>query len=145
MWMVVEAYIISYLCVSLPLLWVFPIFLLPCLKSYGYGMAFNSFLSLDGFIHPLFVVWPAGGIFVFSQVLFLLRSTISLLRPNFTLICRNGFLRDSLQPMELNSFVDIVSQDLIFVLSYLIEYNCPLYTIIYWEYHPRKHSRSVGW
>ena len=39
----------------------------PYVNAYGYGMALKYFLSLDGFIHPLFLVWTHGGVFVFYQ------------------------------------------------------------------------------
>ena len=108
----------------------FSAWLLPCIKAYGYGVAFNSFPYLDGFIHPLFPVWHSGRIFVFSQVLFFLRSAILLLRPNHIMKCIHGLLHDSLHPMELDSFVTLVYQDLIVVLSDVNNYNCPLYTVI---------------
>ena len=41
----------------------------------------------------------------------MLRSTILLLRLNHTLKFRHGFLHDTIQPMELDSFVSIISQD----------------------------------
>ena len=51
-----------------------------------------------------------------------------LLRLNHTLKCRHGFLHTPLQAMELQIFVALVSQDVIVLLSDVIEYQCPLYT-----------------
>ena len=59
-----------------------------------------------------------------------MRSTIMLLRLNQILKCRHGLLNAPLQTMELDSLVSLVSQDLIVFLSYVIEYNCPLYVRI---------------
>ena len=47
-----------------------------------------------------------------------------------TLKCNHGLLHDILQYMKLDSFVDIVFQDLVFVLSDVIDCHCTLYTVI---------------
>ena len=54
--------------------------------------------------------------FSFSASLFL-RFTISLLRLNHTLEYIHDFLHALLQPMKLDSFIALVSQDLIVVLN----------------------------
>ena len=46
---------------------------------------------------------------------------------NHTIKCRNGFLHNPLQPIELDSFVDLVFQDFIVVLIDVIDYHCPFY------------------
>ena len=71
---------------------------------------------------------PSSVVLVFSQGLFLLSSTISLLPLHHTLECIHHFLHAPLQPMELDSFFALVYQDLIFVLSGVIEYQCLFYT-----------------
>ena len=66
-----------------------------------------------------------------------MRSAILLLRLNHTPEFRHGFLHNPLQPMEIDSFVDIVLQDIIVILSNLIEYHCSLYMLIKEACHPR--------
>ena len=46
-----------------------------------------------------------------------LRSTIPLIRLNHNLECRHGFIHAPLQYMELDSFIALVLQELIVVLS----------------------------
>ena len=58
-------------------------------------------------------------------------STISFLHLNHTLKCVHGFLLAPLHPMELEIFIDLVFQDLIVVLSDVIEYHYLLYMEIY--------------
>ena len=41
--------------------------------------------------------------------------------------------------MELGSLVDLIFQDLIFVLSDIIEYHCLFYILVYEAYHLREH------
>ena len=53
-----------------------------------------------------------------------MRSTIPLLRLDHTPKFRHGFLHAPLQPMEIDSFVVLIFQDLIVVLSDVIEYHC---------------------
>ena len=69
-------------------------------------------------------------IFIFYQGAFFLRYTILFLCLNHTLKCRHEFLYAPLQPMEPESFIDLVSRDLIVILSDVIEYHYPLYTVI---------------
>ena len=67
-------------------------------------------------------------VFIFFQGAFLLRSTILLLGLNHTLKYRHAFLHTPIKYMELVIFVAHVFQDLIVVLSDVIEYNCLFYT-----------------
>ena len=46
--------------------------------------------------------------------------------------------------MELDSLIVIIFQDLIVVLSDFVEYNCPLYTVIYRDFHIQEHGQKVG-
>ena len=55
-------------------------------------------------------------------------STIPLLHLDHAMECRHLFFHAPLKPMELGIFVALVFQDLIFVLSDVIEYHYPLYT-----------------
>ena len=57
-------------------------------------------------------------------------STILLLHFNHSLECRHRFLYTTIQPMDLDSFVALVFQDRILILSDAIEYHCLFYTKI---------------
>ena len=46
--------------------------------------------------------------------------------------------------MELDSFVSIILQDLIFILSDVIEYQCLFYMVIYEALKLREHRKKVG-
>ena len=72
-----------------------------------------------------------------------LRSAIPLFRLDYTMECTHKFVCATLQYMELDSFVSLVLQYLIVVLSDVIEYHCPFYTVIYEACHLRKNSRKV--
>ena len=45
--------------------------------------------------------------------------------------CGHGILHGSLQHMKLDSFIALVFQDIIVVLSDVIEYRCKLYAGVY--------------
>ena len=83
-----------------------------------YGLQLLS-VSLLLYISPIpgLTCWRG---FCFLPGVIFLRYTIALLRLNYALKYRHSFPHALLQPMELESFVDLVSQDLIVVLSDVI-------------------------
>ena len=94
-------------------------------------MSFKYIPPIGGLFHPLFNVLNFVRFFIFYQGKIFLRFTIPLLCLDHTMECRHGFIRDPLESMELGSFIALVFQDLISVLSDVIEYNCKFNTGIY--------------
>ena len=66
--------------------------------------------------------------FIFCHWEIFLRSTILLLGLQHTLECIHVLLHAPLHPTKLDGFVALILQDIVAVLSDVIEYHCPFYT-----------------
>ena len=118
-WKWVAVYIYSFW--NDPLSWGFiPTWIRPYSRIYGYGIYLYYFISIGGFILPLFRFWYFCKIFIFWQGPILLRSTSPLFHFDHILKCSHRFLQVTFQSMKFYIFIDIAFQDFISVLSDVI-------------------------
>ena len=123
--------IISFLCIRFPILCSpppshFSPFYIIC----SYGMAFNSFPYLGGFLFHLLFLLHLGRVFIFFQGAIIMRYTRPLICLDHTQEFSHGLIHALLQYKKLDNFTALVFQDLVAVLSDVIEYHFMFCTVI---------------